>query len=102
MKLLNIGYGNAINPDRVVAAVSADSAPAKRMINAAREKNTVVDASCGKRTRTVFVMDSGHIILSAKGIEGYAGEDEDENEIRMTSAVILSTPPCSLARSIKR
>ena len=76
MKLLNIGYGNAINPDRVVAAVSADSAPAKRMINAAREKNAVVDASCGKKTRTVFIMDSGHIILSAKNIEGFTCRDE--------------------------
>ncbi|MCL1823858.1 MAG: DUF370 domain-containing protein [Oscillospiraceae bacterium] len=72
MELLNIGYGNAINPGRVVAAVSADSAPVKRMINAAREKNMVVDASCGKKTRTVFIMDSGHIVLSAKNITNFA------------------------------
>ncbi|MCL2077482.1 MAG: DUF370 domain-containing protein [Oscillospiraceae bacterium] len=71
LNLLNIGYGNAINPNRVIAAVSADSAPAKRMVNAAREKNNVVDASCGKKTKTVFIMDSGHIILSAKSIEGF-------------------------------
>jgi hypothetical protein len=74
MKLLNIGYGNAINPGRVVAAVNADSAPAKRMVSVAREKNLVVDASCGKKTRTVFVMDSGHIILSAKNIKGFAAD----------------------------
>ena len=83
MELLNIGYGNAINPGRVVAAVSADSAPAKRMIAAAREKNAVVDASCGKKTRTIFIMDSGHIVLSAKDIKGFAekefaGESKDE------------------------
>jgi len=78
MKLLNIGYGNAINPVRVVAAVSADSAPAKRMVNTAREKNMLVDASCGKKTRTIFVMDSGHIVLSAKNTDGFSGEDENE------------------------
>ncbi|MDR2559552.1 MAG: DUF370 domain-containing protein [Oscillospiraceae bacterium] len=82
MGLLNIGYGNAINPNRVVAAVSADSAPARRMVNAAREKNAVVDASCGKKTRTVFIMDSGHIILSAKNIRGFvkdiSAEESDE------------------------
>ena len=74
MELINIGYGNALNPGRVVAAVSADSAPAKRMVAAAREKNAVVDASCGKKTRTVFIMDSGHIILSAKGLDSFTGE----------------------------
>jgi hypothetical protein len=78
MKLLNIGYGNAINPGRVIAAVSADSAPAKRMIYAAREKNAVVDASCGKKTRTVFIMDSGHLILSAKNLSGFTVAEEKE------------------------
>ncbi|MCL2018534.1 MAG: DUF370 domain-containing protein [Oscillospiraceae bacterium] len=83
LNLLNIGYGNAINPARVVAAVSADSAPAKRMVSTAREKNAVVDASCGKKTRTVFIMDSGHIILSSKHIKGFTsnsafGGVEDE------------------------
>ena len=80
MNLLNIGYGNAINPGRVIAAVSADSAPAKRMIAAAREKNAVVDASCGKKTRTVFVMDSGHIVLSAKNIKYESLFAEDIND----------------------
>ncbi|MDR2532860.1 MAG: DUF370 domain-containing protein [Oscillospiraceae bacterium] len=74
MKLLNIGYGNAINPNRIIGAVSADSAPAKRMIAAAREKNAVVDASCGKKTRTVFIMDSGHIILSANVLKGFTAD----------------------------
>jgi hypothetical protein len=77
MELLNIGYGNAINPGRVIAAVSADSAPAKRMVNTAREKNMVVDASCGKKTRTVFIMDSGHIVLSAKDIKGFGGLENE-------------------------
>jgi hypothetical protein len=80
MELINIGYGNAVNPNRIVAAVNADSAPAKRMVSTARDKNAVVDASCGKRTRTVFIMDSGHIILSAKKIDSFVktGEVDDE------------------------
>ncbi|MCL2633045.1 MAG: DUF370 domain-containing protein [Oscillospiraceae bacterium] len=67
MKLTDIGYGNSINAGRIIAAVSADAAPVKRMITAAREKNLLVDASCGKKTKTVYIMDSGHIVLSAKG-----------------------------------
>lgn len=79
MELLKIGYGNALNPDRIVAAVSADAAPVKRMISAAREKNLVVDATCGKKTSTVFVMDSGHVILCAKPIESFKlGKDKDD------------------------
>jgi len=55
-----------LNSKRIVAVVSADAAPSRRMIAAAREKNLLVDASCGKKTKTVYIMDSGHIILSAK------------------------------------
>ncbi|MDR1754472.1 MAG: DUF370 domain-containing protein [Eubacterium sp.] len=70
MELLNIGYGNAINKDRIIAAVAAESAPTRRMIAASRERGSMVDASCGKKTKTVFIMDSGHVILSAKDISG--------------------------------
>ena len=66
MKMIDIGYGNALNSGRVVAVVLADAAPVKRLIVAAREKNLLVDATCGKKTKSVYVMDSGHIILSAK------------------------------------
>jgi len=66
MKLLDIGYGNCINSDKIVAAVNAESAPARRLVSAAKERGTAVDATCGKRARTVFVMDSGHVITSAK------------------------------------
>ncbi len=77
MKLIDIGYGNAINTDRVIAVVSADAAPIKRMINASREKNLTIDATCGKKTKTVYIMDSGHIILSAKDVKT-GGENTDE------------------------
>jgi len=66
MNLIDIGYGNAINGGRIIAVVSAEAAPVKRLITAAREKNLLVDATCGKKTKGVYVMDSGHVILSAK------------------------------------
>jgi regulator of extracellular matrix RemA (YlzA/DUF370 family) len=75
MKLLDIGYGNSVNPDRVVAVVSADAAPIKRMVTTAKEKNLAVDASCGKKTKSVLIMDSGHVILSAKSVESLTRSD---------------------------
>jgi hypothetical protein len=69
MKLIDIGYGNSLNANRVVAVVSGQAAPVKRIIVAAREKNLLVDATCGKKTKSVYVMDSGHIILSAKDVK---------------------------------
>ena len=65
MQLINIGYGNIVSTDRIVAIVSPDSAPIKRMVQDARETNTAVDATCGRKTRAVLIMDSGHIILSS-------------------------------------
>ncbi|MBP1568929.1 MAG: DUF370 domain-containing protein [Oscillospiraceae bacterium] len=64
MKLVNIGFGNLINANRVIAMVSPESAPIKRIITEAREKGTLIDASFGRKTKTVLVMDSGHVILS--------------------------------------
>lgn len=70
-----------INSDRVIALVSADAAPTKRIISAAREKNLAVDATCGKKTKSVFIMDSGHVVLSAKTPErlGRIGSDNKED-----------------------
>ncbi len=64
MKLVNIGFGNLINANRVIAMVSPESAPIKRIITEARDKGTLIDASFGRKTKTVLVMDSGHVILS--------------------------------------
>ena len=64
MKLVNIGFGNLINANRVIAMVSPESAPIKRISTEAREKGTLIDASFGRKTKTVLVMDSGHVILS--------------------------------------
>ncbi len=64
MKLLNIGFGNAVAMQRVVSIVNPDSAPIRRMIQDAKDRGILIDASCGRKTRAVIITDSGHIILS--------------------------------------
>ena len=65
MKLLNIGFGNMVSTDRLVAIVSPDSAPIKRMIQEGRDRGVLIDATYGRKTRSVVIMDSDHIVLSA-------------------------------------
>ena len=65
MKLINIGYGNMVSASRVVAIVSPESAPIKRMVQDARDGGGLIDATYGRRTRAVIIADSGHVILSA-------------------------------------
>lgn len=66
MKLLDIGFGNLVSDERLVAVLAPDSAPIKRMISEAKSRNCLVDASYGRRTQSVLLMDSGHVILSAR------------------------------------
>ena len=65
LKLINIGFGNIVSANRVVAIVSPEAAPVKRMVQDARERGLLIDATCGRRTRAVLVTDSEHIVLSA-------------------------------------
>ncbi|HCA72033.1 MAG TPA: hypothetical protein DHW78_06745 [Ruminococcaceae bacterium] len=65
MKLINIGFGNMVSANRLVAIVSPESAPIKRIIQDAKERGTLIDATYGRRTRAVMIMDSEHVILSA-------------------------------------
>lgn len=65
MKLLNIGFGNMVSTERLIAIVSPDSAPIKRMIQEGRDRGVLIDATYGRKTRSVVIMDSDHIILSA-------------------------------------
>lgn len=65
IKLVNIGFGNIVAANRIVAIVSPESAPIKRIIQEAREKGILIDATYGRRTRAVIVVDSGHVVLSA-------------------------------------
>lgn len=73
MKLINIGYGNMVSAGRVISVVSPDSAPVKRMIQEAREAGKLIDATLGRKTRCVLVMDSGHIVLAAIQSAAVAG-----------------------------
>ena len=89
VKLINIGFGNLVSCARIVAIASPDSAPIKRLVQESRERDSVIDVTCGRRTRSVIVTDSGHIILSAiqpETISNRLGDapidnaDEDETE----------------------
>ena len=73
MKLINIGFGNMVSAGRLIASVSPESAPIKRMIQEARDRGVLIDATYGRRTRAVLVMDSDHIVLSAIQPETVAG-----------------------------
>ncbi len=65
IKLINIGFGNVVSVNRIIAIISPESAPIKRIIQEARDKGMLIDATYGRRTRAVVVTDSGHILLSA-------------------------------------
>ena len=73
MKLINIGFGNMISAGRLIAVVSPESAPIKRMVQEARDRGVLIDATYGRRTRAVLIMDSDHIVLSALQPETVAG-----------------------------
>jgi len=73
MKLINVGFGNMVASDRIIAIVSPDSAPIKRLIQEAREQKRVVDATQGRRTRAVIISDSDHVVLSAIQPETISG-----------------------------
>ena len=83
MKLINIGFGNSVSAGRVIAIISPDSAPVKRIIQEARDKNLLIDATYGRRTRAVLVMDSSHIVLSAiqhETVANRATQNTDDRE----------------------
>ncbi len=83
MDMINIGYSCFVSSSRIIALVSPDSSPVKRLIQEAKDKGTLIDATYGKKTKTVIVMDSDHVILSARTSDyilskGSDKEDEDE------------------------
>lgn len=79
MELISIGFGNVVSAGHVVAVVSPESSPIKRIITEAREKGLLVDATYGRKTRAVIVMDSDHVVLSAVQPETVAGRLEDDD-----------------------
>lgn len=80
MKLINIGFGNMVNADRVIAVVSPDSAPIKRIVQDARDKGAAIDAIYGRRTRAVIITDSDHVVLSSFEPEEVLGRFEKEQD----------------------
>ena len=81
MKLVNIGFGNMVSANRMVAIVSPESAPIKRIIGEAKERGNLIDATHGRRTRAVIITDSDHIILTYLQAETLANRIAEENSI---------------------
>lgn len=79
-QLVNIGFGNIVSAGRLIAIVSPDSAPIKRIVQESREAGRLIDATCGRRTRAVIVLDSGHVILSAIQPETIANRIDTKSE----------------------
>lgn len=73
MQLLNVGFGNVVSVGRIISIVSPEAAPIKRMIQEAKDSKMAVDATCGRRTKSAIVMDSGHVVLSALQPETLSG-----------------------------
>jgi len=78
MQFINIGFGNIISSDRIIAIISPESAPIKRMIQETRSTGKVIDATCGRKTRAVIVTDSDHLVLCAVQPETVAGRFEED------------------------
>ena len=78
MKLVNIGSNNMVSAERIIAIVSPESAPVKRMVNDAKESGTLIDATHGRKTKTVIITDSGHLVLSYLLPETLANRISDE------------------------
>ncbi len=86
MRLINIGFGNMVSDQRIISIVSPESAPIKRIIQDARERGLLIDATYGRRTRAVIIADSGHVILSALQPETVAGRFSGRQEQEASEA----------------
>ena len=80
MQFINIGFGNLISAQRLIAVVSPDSAPVKRLVQESRDRGMLIDATYGRKTKSVLVMDSDHVILSASSPASISGRAEDTEE----------------------
>ena len=88
MQLINIGFGNIVSANRIIAIVSPESAPIKRIVQEAKDDGTVIDATYGRKTRAVLIMDSGHIVLSAIQPETVASRLEKGDQESSQNALI--------------
>jgi len=78
-KLINIGFGNVVNSDKIVGIISPDAAPIKRMVQSAKDSGMAIDATCGRKTKSVIVTDSGHLVLSSLLPETIASRVNQDN-----------------------
>ena len=89
MKFINIGFGNVVSAGRIISIISPESAPVKRIIGDAKASNNAIDATCGRKTRAVIIMDSDHVVLSALNPETISNrikdEEENLNEVEVTN-----------------
>jgi len=72
-KLINVGFGNVVNSNKIISIISPEAAPIKRMVQTAKDSGIAIDATCGRKTKAVIVMESGHLILSSLLPETLAG-----------------------------
>lgn len=82
-RLINVGFGNVVNSNKIIGVISPDAAPVKRMVQTAKDTGMAIDATCGRRTKAVIVTDSGHLILSSllpDTIAGRVNQFYEENQ----------------------
>lgn len=82
MQFINVGFGNFVSSEKIVAVVSPDSAPIKRMISEAKEKSILIDATFGRKTKSVIITDSNHIVLSSLTPDTIGGRLKDKNTFK--------------------
>ncbi|HOQ15903.1 MAG: DUF370 domain-containing protein [Epulopiscium sp.] len=87
IKLINIGFGNIVSANRIISIVSPESAPIKRIIQEARDRGMLIDATYGRRTRAVIIMDSDHVILSAVQPETVANRLTSKNQDSLNTEI---------------
>ena len=80
MKLMNIGFGNLVGSDKLVAVVARDSAPVKRIVQEAKSKGLLIDATCGRKCKSVLICESNHVVLSAVSCETLQNRAEESEE----------------------
>ena len=80
MKLINIGFGNLVSSDKIVAVVAPDSAPVKRIVQDAKQNNLLIDATCGRKCKSVIVAETNHVILSAISCEAIQNRTDESEE----------------------
>ncbi len=80
MKLINIGFGNLVSSDKLIAVVAPDSAPVKRIVQEAKANGLLIDATCGRKCKSVLITDSNHVVLSAISCEAIQNRSEERDD----------------------